>query len=185
MNKKVFLEHWIDWTIAIIIMVFIIVWGAIQRFSIEQEYGFAGDDIYYSIKIHQKSQKQNQGEVSGNAILFRVANDGGLCSYGACFSETVIKGSGDWVTTQGGGEATNGKVDAQDAIRVYEIANSTNFAAMREHAFTGVCPSAYDGPHYTYTFLTAHGEEKLDSCITKIDQNSTLFKEVNSLLEKL
>ena len=59
MNKKVFLEHWIDWTIAIIIMVFIIVWGAIQRFSIEQEYGFAGDDIYYSIKIHQRFQSQS------------------------------------------------------------------------------------------------------------------------------
>ena len=59
MNKKVFLEHWIDWTVAIIIMVFIIVWGAIQRFSIEQEYSFTSDDIYYSVKAHPKSQKQN------------------------------------------------------------------------------------------------------------------------------
>ena len=55
MNKKVFLEHWIDWTIAIIIMVFIVVWGAVQRFSIEQEYSFTGDDIYYSVRLHKKA----------------------------------------------------------------------------------------------------------------------------------
>ncbi|OGZ46409.1 MAG: hypothetical protein A3A29_01105 [Candidatus Ryanbacteria bacterium RIFCSPLOWO2_01_FULL_47_79] len=40
-------------------MVFIVVWGAIQKYSIEQEYSFTGDDIYYSIKIHQRPQEQN------------------------------------------------------------------------------------------------------------------------------
>ncbi len=36
--KRVFLDHWIDWTIAIIVTVFIVVYGAVQKFSIEQDY---------------------------------------------------------------------------------------------------------------------------------------------------
>ncbi len=54
MFKRVFLYHWIDWTIAIIIMVFLVVWGAVQKYSIEQEYSFTGGDISYSIKPQAK-----------------------------------------------------------------------------------------------------------------------------------
>ena len=61
MNKKIFLNRWIDWTLAVIIIVFIILWGAIQKYSIEQEYDFVGDDIFYSIKFHAKD-KQPHGD---------------------------------------------------------------------------------------------------------------------------
>jgi hypothetical protein len=50
MFKKVFLEHWIDWTIAIIIMIFIVVWGAVQQFSIEQDSSINGNDIFNPTK---------------------------------------------------------------------------------------------------------------------------------------
>ena len=59
MNKKVFLNRWIDWALAVIIIVFIIVWGAVQKYSIEQDYDFVGDDIFYSIKFHTKNKQLN------------------------------------------------------------------------------------------------------------------------------
>lgn len=65
MFKEVFLKHWLDWTIAIIIMVFILLMGAIQRYSIEQDYSFTGDEIFYTIKLHARHQQQNTVDTSG------------------------------------------------------------------------------------------------------------------------
>lgn len=65
MFKEVFLKHWLDWTIAIIVIVFIFLMGAIQRYSIEQDYNFSGDEIFYSIKLHHKQQQQNTPNISG------------------------------------------------------------------------------------------------------------------------
>lgn len=37
MNKKVFLERWLDLTLALILVTFIGVWGEVQKFSAEQD----------------------------------------------------------------------------------------------------------------------------------------------------
>ncbi|MEK7150992.1 MAG: hypothetical protein AAB783_02225 [Patescibacteria group bacterium] len=55
MFKKVFLDHWIDWTIAIIIMVFIVVYGAVQQYSLEQDADIASNDIFNPIKSQQNT----------------------------------------------------------------------------------------------------------------------------------
>ncbi len=52
MLKKLINKRWLDWTIAIVIIVFILLMWAIQDYSIEQDYSFTGDDISYSIKLH-------------------------------------------------------------------------------------------------------------------------------------
>ena len=46
MYKKVFLDHWVDWTIAIILMIFISVWGQILKTTIEVDQ--IGDEITFS-----------------------------------------------------------------------------------------------------------------------------------------
>lgn len=43
MYKNVFADHWVDWTIAIILMIFISVWGQILKTSIEMDQ--LGDEI--------------------------------------------------------------------------------------------------------------------------------------------
>lgn len=48
-------NRWLIWTIALIVMIFIIVWGAIQRYAIEQEYSYTGDEIYYSVRLHKRA----------------------------------------------------------------------------------------------------------------------------------
>ncbi|MEK7576367.1 MAG: hypothetical protein AAB482_01600 [Patescibacteria group bacterium] len=57
--KDIFLKRWLDWTLAIIVTVFILLMWAIQTYSIEQDYSFTGGDIFYSIKLHHKTQQQN------------------------------------------------------------------------------------------------------------------------------
>ena len=54
MSKKHVVPRWIDYTIAFLVIVFIGLMWAIQSYSIEQEYSFGGDDIYYSLKLHAK-----------------------------------------------------------------------------------------------------------------------------------
>ncbi|MEK7576201.1 MAG: PsbP-related protein [Patescibacteria group bacterium] len=62
--KDIFLKRWLDWTITIIVVVFILLMWAIQTYSIEQDYSFSGNDIYYSIKLHNKTQQQNTIDAS-------------------------------------------------------------------------------------------------------------------------
>jgi len=56
MFKKVFLDHWIDWAIAIIIMVFIVLIGAVQQYAIEQDSNSASDSGINLVKPN-KTQK--------------------------------------------------------------------------------------------------------------------------------
>ena len=55
MNIIIHPNRWLIWTIALIVMIFIVVWGAIERYAIEQEYSYTGDEIYYSVRLHKKS----------------------------------------------------------------------------------------------------------------------------------
>lgn len=48
-------NRWFIWTIALIVMIFIVVWGAVERYAIEQEYSYTGDEIYYSVRLHKKT----------------------------------------------------------------------------------------------------------------------------------
>lgn len=56
-------NRWFIWTIALIVMVFIVVWGAVQRYAIEQEYGYTADEIYYSIRIQRKQTPPEQSSI--------------------------------------------------------------------------------------------------------------------------
>lgn len=120
-----------------------------------------------------------------DTVILRVTQDGGLCPYGGCFSEKIVKSNGGWTMIEGEKEPKMGTIKKEDIFRIYKLANETNFIEIRKHLFTETCPSAYDGPHYVYTFLTQRGEEQIDSCITQIDENSPLFVEVRELLKKL
>ncbi len=51
MNKKVFLERWLDWTLAIILVTFIGVWGEVQKFAIEQDVVAADAMAVASVQI--------------------------------------------------------------------------------------------------------------------------------------
>lgn len=89
MFKKVFLDHWIDWTIAIIVMVFIVVWGAIQQFSIEQDYSSLNEPVV------SNSTKEN---VPSDWRTYVNLNYGYLIKYPSNFKLNInwFGGAGPW-----------------------------------------------------------------------------------------
>jgi hypothetical protein len=69
------------------------------------------------------------------------------------------------------GTASAGQLKAlQDAI------DATDFNALRKPAFSGTCPTAYDGQELVFEFTTAHGVERLASCESVLDYNAPVFK---------
>jgi hypothetical protein len=62
--KNIFLNRWLDWTIASLVIVFIILIGAVQQYSLEQEYNYSGEDVQNSVKLHRKPQQQNTSTIS-------------------------------------------------------------------------------------------------------------------------
>ena len=59
-------NRWFIWAIVFIIAIFIIVWGAVERYSIEQEYNFTSDELYYSIRLQKKVLQNKAGlDISG------------------------------------------------------------------------------------------------------------------------
>lgn len=66
MLTKLLLKRWLDYTITFLVIVFILLMWAIQNYSIEQDYSFSGNDIFYSIKLHSKHQQsQTTNTASG------------------------------------------------------------------------------------------------------------------------
>jgi len=68
-------NRWFVWTIALIVMIFTVVWGAIERYAIEQEYSYTGDEIFYSVRLHKKlpdvsSWKTYRNEKYGYVVLY-------------------------------------------------------------------------------------------------------------------
>lgn len=55
MFKVIHPNRWLIWTIALIVMIFIVVWGAVERYAIEQEYSYTGEEIYYSVRLHKRA----------------------------------------------------------------------------------------------------------------------------------
>jgi hypothetical protein len=92
--------------------------------------------------------------------LVKVTNSGGLCGDLLC---TISR------------ERMIYKIGNSD---LQKLVDETDFSLIRKNAFTKLCPSAYDGPNITYTFYTSHGVEQINDCITNVDKNNKLFKEV-------
>ena len=71
-----------------------------------------------------------------------------------------------------------------DELRALESAiNSTDFAAIRRHPFTGTCPTAYHaGEEYIFWFGTPTGGEQIATCQFDVDSGSPLFVAVSAAL---
>ena len=59
MTQRLYFRHWLDWTIAIIFMIFIGIWGQVQLYIIELETTLAerqtfDTEQYNDIKSHRK-----------------------------------------------------------------------------------------------------------------------------------
>jgi len=112
--------------------------------------------------------------------LFTRVNNGGLCPEGACHYETKVTMDGKF-TSGNGASAT---LTVEELNHFKQIINTTDFEKIRAVPFTDICPAAYDGPWLIFTFYTTHGEERLDSCESLIDDTTEPFKIIEQLFNK-
>lgn len=100
---------------------------------------------------------------------------------GACGGTVAIEADGR-VHATGDAPADLGTLSEilRDALAT-EIANA-DFDAIRSHPFTDTCPIAYDGQQVIYTFATAGGPVRIDSCEVVVDPAHPLFVAVTAAL---
>lgn len=123
--------------------------------------------------------------VASKPILLGMFARGGLCVYGGCYRSTIIYRDGTFETEDGSGEYQSGVVsEASLAALAHEI-EQADFDLIRSKPFTDVCPTAYDGQEYIYTFYTATEAEVISSCEYVIDGNLPVFQAVFNLLDEL
>jgi hypothetical protein len=60
--------------------------------------------------------------------------------------------------------------------------DTTDFAALKRHRFTGECPVNFDGQESIYQFATSAGVERIASCETQIDESHPLFVAIHDAL---
>jgi hypothetical protein len=59
---------------------------------------------------------------------------------------------------------------------------ATEFSVLRGPAYSGECPTAYDGQELVFTFTTAGGIERLASCESTLDYTAPVFKALAAAL---
>lgn len=67
-------NRWFVWTIALVFAVFLVVWGAVERYSIEQEYSYTEQELFYSIRLHRKGLGDKGVLESGNFWIRTIGN---------------------------------------------------------------------------------------------------------------
>jgi hypothetical protein len=125
----------------------------------------------------QTTTSSSSGAASAvpTGLLAIVEQRGGECPAATC--ETTIYLDADGRIHMAAkppndlGTATPAQIQALEAA----IA-STDFSNVRKPAFSGECPTAYDGQELVFTFTTAAGAERLASCESALDYSTPLFK---------
>jgi hypothetical protein len=112
---------------------------------------------------------------SPDATVLRIRASGGMCPDGVCGTETVLRLDGRFTRTVGKAAPTQGRIDAALAAAVAQAAAAANFTQLKAKPFTGLCPTAYDGSEFFYTFSTTRGDEAIGSCQVDIDWQHPLF----------
>jgi len=108
--------------------------------------------------------------------LVTIHAEGGLCVYGACGQDTVILQDGSFTVKNGSGEERTGQLDGATLASLKQAIDGADFEAIKSKPFTDICPIAYDGQQYTFTFYRGGTTEVLDSCQYELDSTSPMFK---------
>lgn len=114
-------------------------------------------------------------------MLASVERRGGLCPDGAC-DRTVTLGRDGRIRVSGQPPEDLGVVPEAHLRALGAAIAATDFAALRRPAFSGICPTAYDGQELVFTFVTEHGAEHLASCETALDLGAPLFRALDAAL---
>jgi len=99
---------------------------------------------------------------------------GGMCPDGACDNSVILERDG---RVHAAAKPPNdlGQVNGQAMAALAAAIQTTDFAALKSHPFTGECPIAFDGQELIFEFSVGTGTQRIASCEVDIDWGHPLF----------
>ncbi len=116
-----------------------------------------------------------------NGPLVTVETRGGECVAGPCGQVVILDRDG---SVHSAAKPPNdlGTVPAAQVAAIDAAIRQTDFQALKRHAFTGECPTAFDGQEIIFEFSAPTGAERIASCEVDIDYGLPLFVAVSTAL---
>jgi hypothetical protein len=108
-------------------------------------------------------------------LLVSVERRGGLCAAEATCDTTTSIDTDGRIHLAAKPPNDLGTASPGAIIALRSAIASTDFAALRAPAFSGTCPSAYDGQELVFEFVTDQGVERLASCESALDLRAPVF----------
>jgi hypothetical protein len=104
-----------------------------------------------------------------------------MCPAGACDQTITLERNG---RVHSAAKPPNdlGVVPAQAMATLTAAIQATDYAALRAHPFTDVCPIAFDGQELVFEFGVGTGTQRIASCEVAIDWGHPLFVAVGVAL---
>lgn len=128
------------------------------------------------------SAAASAGSVLATGALASVELHGGECVAAATCDTVITLDADGRIHLAAKPPNALGQTDPAKVQALQETIAATDFAALRKPAFSGSCPTAYDGQELVFEFTTAHGTERLASCESALDFNAPLFKALTAAL---
>jgi hypothetical protein len=116
-----------------------------------------------------------------SSALVTVQVRGGECVEGPCGTTVVLERDG---RVHAAAKPPNdlGIVSPADLAVLEAAIDTTDFAALRSHPFTGQCPTTFDGQELVFEFGAPGGVQRIAGCEVEIDFGSPLFVAVGVAL---
>jgi hypothetical protein len=111
--------------------------------------------------------------IDPGAMLAGRSYVGGLCPAGLCSSSFTVRGDGTWVATDADAVVDRGIVPTP-ILSALATATATT-ALPSAPAFTGTCPSAFDGVEVVYAWTAPDGTaHRVSACDRQIPADDPL-----------
>ena len=119
--------------------------------------------------------------VVGGGPLVTVEARGGECINGPCGSTVIVERDG---TVHAAAKPPNdlGTIPPDQLAALASAIKLTDFTALKSHAFTGECPTAFDGQEFIFEFAAPNGTQRIATCEVQVDYGSPLFAAVAAAL---
>jgi hypothetical protein len=113
--------------------------------------------------------------------LVTVESRGGLCAGGPCGTTIMLDRDGR-VRLAAKPPNELGRVPVAQVAAIEALIRTTDFAALRSHPFSGLCPTAADGQELVFEFSAPSGTERIATCEVQVDFSLPLFAAVSAAL---
>jgi len=119
--------------------------------------------------------------VVGGGPLLTVETRGGQCVSAPCGSTVIVERDG---SVHAAAKPPNalGTIPPDQLTALVAAIKATDFEALKSHAFTGQCPTAFDGQEFIFEFSAPTGTQRIATCEVGVDYGSPLFVAVSAAL---